>query len=54
MLHIRNNKFNLFGGGAFNGNFSCNSVNKRWKNETSQWVGSNNLCEICHISFLFK
>jgi hypothetical protein len=37
---------------AFNGNFAWKSVGERWKNETPQWVESNYLCEICHISYL--
>ena len=28
------------------------SVDERWKNETSQWVGSNYLCATCNISYL--
>ena len=27
-------------------------VDERQKNETFQWVGSNYLCAICHISYL--
>jgi hypothetical protein len=26
-------------------------LGKRWKNETSQWVGSNYLCYQCNITF---
>ncbi len=39
-------------GWAFNGKSAWKSVDERWKNETSQWVGSNYLCAICHISYL--
>jgi hypothetical protein len=39
-------------GWAFNGESAWKSVDERWKNETSQWVGSNYLCAICHISYL--
>ena len=31
---------------AFNGKSAWKSVDERWKNETSQWVGSNYLCAI--------
>lgn len=39
-------------GWAFNGKSAWKSVDERWKNETSQWVGSNYLCYSCHISYL--
>ncbi|MGB9169246.1 MAG: N,N-dimethylformamidase beta subunit family domain-containing protein [Nitrososphaeraceae archaeon] len=39
-------------GWAFNGKSAWKSVDERWKNETSKWVGSNYLCAICHISYL--
>jgi N,N-dimethylformamidase beta subunit-like, C-terminal len=39
-------------GWAFNGKSAWKSVDERWKNETSQWVGSNYLCNVCHISYL--
>lgn len=39
-------------GWAFNGKSAWKSVDERWENETSQWVGSNYLCAICHISYL--
>jgi len=31
-------------GWAFNGKFAWKSIEERWANETSQWVGSNYLC----------
>jgi hypothetical protein len=36
---------------AFNGRTAWKSVAERWKNETSQWVGSNYLCFQCVESF---
>jgi hypothetical protein len=36
---------------AFNGRTAWKSVAERWKNETSQWVGSNYLCFQCVRSF---
>ncbi len=39
-------------GWAFNGKSAWKSVDERWENETSQWVGSTYLCAICHISYL--
>lgn len=39
-------------GWAFNGKSAWKSVDERWKNETSKWIGSNYLCAICHISYL--
>ena len=36
---------------AFNGRTAWKSVAERWKNETSQWVGSNYLCYKCVKSF---
>lgn len=36
---------------AFNGRSAWKSVAERWKNETSQWVGSNYLCFQCVRSF---
>lgn len=36
---------------AFNGRTVWKSVAERWKNETSQWVGSNYLCYQCVKSF---
>lgn len=36
---------------AFNGRTAWKSVAERWKNETSQWVGSNYLCYLCVKSF---
>lgn len=36
---------------AFNGRTAWKSVAERWKNETSQWVGSNYLCYMCVKSF---
>ncbi len=36
---------------AFNGRTAWKSVAERWKNETSQWVGSNYLCFQCVKSF---
>jgi len=37
---------------AFNGRTAWKSVAERWKNETSEWVGSNYLCFQCVKSFL--
>ena len=36
---------------AFNGRSALKSVAERWKDETSQWVGSNYLCYRCGIIF---
>jgi len=36
---------------AFNGRSAWKSVAERWKDETSQWVGSNYLCYRCGIIF---
>jgi hypothetical protein len=38
-------------GWTFNGRFAWKSVDERWKNETSQWVGSNYLCYKCVRKF---
>ena len=38
-------------GWAFNGKSAWRSVRERWKNETSQWVGSNYLCYSCNVTF---
>src|ERR687888_585918 len=38
-------------GWAFNGKSAWRSVAERWKEETSQWVGSNYLCYLCKITF---
>jgi hypothetical protein len=38
-------------GWSFNGKSAWKSIPERWKNETSEWVGSNFLCYLCHISF---
>jgi hypothetical protein len=38
-------------GWAFNGMYALKSVAERWKDETSQWVGSNYLCYRCGITF---
>lgn len=35
----------------FDGKAARVSVGERWKNETSQWVGSNYLCYLCSITF---
>ena len=35
----------------FDGKAARASVGERWKNETSQWVGSNYLCYSCSITF---
>jgi len=32
---------------AFNGKSAWRSIGERWANETSQWVGSNYLCDLC-------
>lgn len=39
-------------GWAFNGKSAWKSVDERWENETSQWVGSNYLCALCRVSYL--
>jgi hypothetical protein len=36
---------------GFNGKSAWKSIPERWKNETSQWVGSNSLCSSCIITF---
>ena len=36
---------------AFNGKSAWRSVAERWKEETSEWVGSNYLCYLCKITF---
>jgi hypothetical protein len=38
-------------GWAFNGISAWKSVSERWKEETSEWVGSNYLCYGCSIIF---
>ena len=38
-------------GWAFNGKSAWKSVIERWRNETSQWVGSNSFCTSCKITF---
>jgi len=38
-------------GWAFNGKSAWKSVGERWRNETSQWVGSNSFCTRCEITF---
>jgi hypothetical protein len=38
-------------GWAFNGKSAWRSVSERWAKETSEWVGSNFLCYLCHIRF---
>jgi hypothetical protein len=38
-------------GWAFNGKSAWKSVSERWKEETSQWIGSNYLCFRCGITF---
>ena len=38
-------------GWSFNGMYALKSVAERWKDETSQWVGSNYLCYRCGITF---
>jgi hypothetical protein len=38
-------------GWAYNGKTAWRSVDERWKDETSQWVGSNYLCDLCIKSF---
>ena len=37
---------------AFNGKSAWRSIGERWANETSQWVGSNYLCDLCVKIFL--
>jgi hypothetical protein len=32
---------------AFNGKSAWKSIGERWANETSRWVGSNYLCDLC-------
>lgn len=34
-------------GWTYNGKTDWKSVNKRWKDETKQWVGSNYFCYMC-------
>jgi hypothetical protein len=36
---------------AFNGKSAWRSVTERWKQETSNWIGSNYLCYACKIVF---
>ncbi|HET7149044.1 MAG TPA: N,N-dimethylformamidase beta subunit family domain-containing protein [Candidatus Nitrosopolaris sp.] len=38
-------------GWAFNGKTAWKSVGERWRNETSEWVGSNFLCVGCKMTF---
>jgi hypothetical protein len=38
-------------GWAFNGRSAWKSIAERWKDETSQWAGSNYLCYRCGITF---
>jgi len=39
-------------GWTFNGRSAWESINERWKSETSQWVGSNYLCYKCVSRFV--
>jgi hypothetical protein len=39
-------------GWAYNGKSAWKSVRERWKNETSQWIGSNSFCFSCHVTFI--
>jgi hypothetical protein len=39
-------------GWAFNGKSAWRSVGERWKNETSQWIGSNSFCFSCYVTFI--
>jgi hypothetical protein len=39
-------------GCTFNGKSAWKSVNERWKEETSHWLGCNYLCYSCKILFL--
>ena len=38
-------------GWAYNGKSAWKSVRERWKNETSQWIGSNSFCFSCYVTF---
>jgi hypothetical protein len=38
-------------GWTFNGKSAWKSVGERWANETSQWLGSNYLCNACKVTF---
>jgi hypothetical protein len=38
-------------GWAYNGKSAWRSVGERWKNETSQWIGSNAYCFSCYVAF---
>jgi len=38
-------------GWAYNGKSAWKSVRERWKNETSQWIGSNSFCFSCSVTF---
>ena len=38
-------------GWAYNGKSAWRSVGERWKNETSQWIGSNSFCFSCYVTF---
>jgi hypothetical protein len=38
-------------GWAYNGKSAWRSVGERWKNETSQWIGSNSYCFSCYVTF---
>jgi hypothetical protein len=36
---------------AFNDKSAWKSIDERWKEETSEWVGSNFLCYLCNFRF---
>ncbi|MGB8934712.1 MAG: N,N-dimethylformamidase beta subunit family domain-containing protein [Candidatus Nitrosopolaris sp.] len=38
-------------GWAYNGKSAWKSVGERWRNETSQWIGSNSFCFSCYVTF---
>jgi N,N-dimethylformamidase beta subunit-like, C-terminal len=38
-------------GWAYNGQSAWRSINERWANETSEWIGSNYLCYSCDVTF---
>ena len=39
---------------AYNGKSAWKSVGERWRNETSQWIGSNSFCFSCNVTFAYN
>jgi hypothetical protein len=41
-------------GWAYNGKSAWKSVGERWRNETSEWIGSNSFCFSCNVTFVYN